>query len=172
MHAISLALLILVSAFLIFGLIKPIIFKKYFREFAERKYILAGGVFIGLLCGTIYTATDASYQTYDSSSSRGGGHSTAQPLEEEPALTEEKSPTKQEADADKSDDKQNTGNEKSSNSEPTQPTSNTASASPATEKTVAKKSASPAQPVQSGMEDAKAAKSDGCKTVNLLFVCF
>ncbi len=65
-HASSLAVLCLVVLAAIIGTAKPQLLRKFFKEFAERKYILASSVFICLLCGTVFTATQSISHPYDS----------------------------------------------------------------------------------------------------------
>ena len=70
-HASSIALLIMVAAAGTIGAIKPRMLRLLLREFAERKYIIAGGVFMSLLCGTIFTATQADYRpTYETQNAK------------------------------------------------------------------------------------------------------
>lgn len=58
-HLTSIALIAAVVAMVVIGSIKPHILRRIFREFSERKYIIGTGVFVCLLCGTIFTATQA-----------------------------------------------------------------------------------------------------------------
>ncbi|MGI9027702.1 MAG: G5 domain-containing protein [Candidatus Saccharimonadales bacterium] len=67
-HGTSIVLLAIILVIVIVGLFKPQLVKKIFREFSERKYIVTAGVFIGLLSGTVFLATqpvDNSYVSRD-----------------------------------------------------------------------------------------------------------
>ena len=66
-HASSLILLFVVVLVATIGTFKPNLLRGVLKEFAERKYILAGAVFICLLCGTIFTATQNMSRPYESS---------------------------------------------------------------------------------------------------------
>lgn len=64
-HASSLALLLTVILIAAIGLLKPGLLRGIFKEFAERKYILAMAVFVCLLFGTVFTATQDTTRSYD-----------------------------------------------------------------------------------------------------------
>lgn len=70
MHAGSFAVFFVVIGIAIAGCLRPKLFGFIFREFAQRKYFIVGGVFLGLLCGTVYTATQPDYSSYESSISK------------------------------------------------------------------------------------------------------
>ena len=66
-HASSLILLFMVIFIGTIGTLKPKLLSRVLKEFAERKFILAGAVFVCLLCGTIFTATQNMSRPYESS---------------------------------------------------------------------------------------------------------
>lgn len=66
-NATSLALLMVVFGIALIGAFRPKALAFVLKEFAGRRYILAGGVFIGMLCGTIYTATQPDYGSFEAS---------------------------------------------------------------------------------------------------------
>ena len=65
-HLGSLTVLAIVIILAVIGLFKPQLFRKIFQEFAQRRYILASAVFVGLLCATVYVSTEAPHETYES----------------------------------------------------------------------------------------------------------
>ena len=79
-HGGSLAILCIVILFAVVGTVKPHLLRGIFKEFAERKFILAGSVFICLLCGTVFTATQSISRPYESN--REGVSNTAGSLEQ------------------------------------------------------------------------------------------
>ena len=66
-NATSLALCIVIIGLALIGFFRPKTLGFVLREFARRRYIVVGGVFAGLLCGTIYTATQPDYGSFDAS---------------------------------------------------------------------------------------------------------
>lgn len=68
-HISSLVILCTVVLVAIVGTFKPHLLRVIFKEFTERKYILASAVFVCLLCGTIFTATQPISRPFDSSKS-------------------------------------------------------------------------------------------------------
>ncbi len=56
-HSISLWLIGLIVVIAVFNILKPSIFEKFMFEFGERKYVVSTCVFIGLLCSTVFVAT-------------------------------------------------------------------------------------------------------------------
>ncbi len=93
-HQGSVIVLGVVLLILIIGIIKPLAFKKMFQEFSERKYIVAGSVFISLLSGTIFFATQPANQTFVSDNTK-PDQTTITPLkqsqntDQEPIKTED-----------------------------------------------------------------------------------
>src|SRR5688500_16751460 len=65
-NSFSIALLILIAGTVLIGLIRPRLLRIVLKEFAERKYIIIGGIFLSLICGTIYTVSQSDHSTYES----------------------------------------------------------------------------------------------------------
>ena len=81
-HVGSLVLLCLVVLIALIGIVKPDLLRNLFRDFTQRKYVLATAVFCGLICGTIFVATQSppqkeSQQANSSSSQAGNLYSGA-----------------------------------------------------------------------------------------------
>lgn len=79
-HVSSLVLLCAVFVIGAVGTLKPQLFRRVFKEFSERKYILSSAVFACLLCGTVFTATQSMSRPYELSKS--GISNTAGSLEQ------------------------------------------------------------------------------------------
>lgn len=65
-HFASLGLFVITATIGFIGAIKPGLFRKLFKEFAERKYIIATSVFICLLSASVFTATQSLKTPYQS----------------------------------------------------------------------------------------------------------
>jgi hypothetical protein len=160
MHAISLAVLIVVVGAIIIGVTRPRLLKFVLREFADRKYILIGGLFVSLLCGTIYTATES---IYTANQPIGPQTIAQQPVIN---LPENQNPAQQvrgintEKSTDPSQDSVTPAPQATSTDPPPQPQNevlqNTAPAQTNTEE---------------GTSGTTSAKEHKCKVINVLFVC-
>jgi hypothetical protein len=69
-HTSSVIVLGIVIIFLIVGSVKPHLLRPLLKEFAERKYVVAFAIFVCLLCGTIFTATESTVQSYESQNTK------------------------------------------------------------------------------------------------------
>lgn len=67
-HEMSIVLFGVIAIVLVISALKPQLFKRVFREFSERKYILTAGIFISLLNGTVFFATQPTENTFVSKS--------------------------------------------------------------------------------------------------------
>lgn len=59
-HNASLVAIGVVFIIAVISIVKPQFFQKFMYEFGERKYVLSTCVFIGLLCSTVFIATESS----------------------------------------------------------------------------------------------------------------
>lgn len=76
-HISSMTALFLIAAVAVLGLIKPVLLRRFFKEFCERKYIFSSAVFIGLLCATVFVATQSPDIKHESSQSNDTQQQTA-----------------------------------------------------------------------------------------------
>lgn len=163
-HTGSLIIFVLVLAGFVVGLIKPTILRPLFKEFCERKYVLVVGAFICLLCGTIFTATQSTFQKYDSQNNQSNNAPT--PLIKSDNQNIPNPPNEEPA----SNDSENTSNRSSrsspSGSSTATPTSSTAPQPTNTQARNVADTSAQAPKVNTPPEAEKK-----CEKVQLLFVC-
>ncbi len=80
-HNGSIVLLIIILGATIYAAIRPARFRSFFKEFSQRRYIIISGIFVSLLCGTIFVATQSPTH---GPPQPGTAHSTVTPVEGEP----------------------------------------------------------------------------------------
>jgi len=170
-HLGSITFLIAALLITVIGCVKPVIFRKIFQEFAQRKYILIAAVFTCLLCGSIFLSTASPYENMQSGDLKEAIRPSGNFIEDKSSPQTEESTMETNTDTgSEMDNSAETGSTASPVNPQMSPNSSAAS-------TTSPKSANgiPAQTLEKAKQQVQAPQTnqpkDDCKVINVLGLC-